>query len=114
MNHTELTSIIIALVSFIATSLSISTYFINRTRNTKRDVVDDETNKSEVKIKLTEIQSDNQYIKRRVDDISLDQKDINKRLDQLGERLTRVEESSKQAHKRIDTIYKNKGDNSNE
>ena len=50
------------------------------------------------------LKSDTQYIKRRVDDVLLEQKDTNKSINQLSERVTRVEESAKQAHKRIDRI----------
>jgi FtsZ-interacting cell division protein ZipA len=47
---------------------------------------------------------DMDYIKRGVDDIRLEQRAHGKRLDELTERVTRVEESSKQAHKRIDRV----------
>jgi hypothetical protein len=50
------------------------------------------------------MRSDVVYIKRRIDDVLLEQKDTNKILSEHGERLTRVEESAKQAHKRIDGI----------
>lgn len=46
--------------------------------------------------------TDTQYIKRRIDDVLLEQKDTNKSINALAERVTRVEESAKQAHKRID------------
>lgn len=48
------------------------------------------------------LKSDTQYIKRRIDDVLLEQKDTNKSINSLSERVTRVEESSKQAHKRLD------------
>jgi len=48
--------------------------------------------------------ADTQYIKRRIDDVLLEQRDTNKSINALSERVTRVEESSKQAHKRIDRI----------
>lgn len=50
------------------------------------------------------LKSDTQYIKRRIDDVLLEQKDTNKSINSISERVTRVEESSKQAHKRIDRI----------
>ena len=50
------------------------------------------------------LRSDTEYIKRRIDDVLLEQKDTNKSINALVERVTRVEESSKQAHKRIDQI----------
>lgn len=51
-----------------------------------------------------ELRSDIQYIKRRTDDVLLEQRDTNKSLNALSERVTRVEESAKQAHKRIDRL----------
>lgn len=56
------------------------------------------------------MQSDISYIKNRTDDVLLEQKDTNKSINALSERVTRVEESAKQAHKRIDKVeegYKN-------
>lgn len=48
--------------------------------------------------------ADVEYIKRGVDDIRLEQKAQGKRIDELAERVTRVEESTKQAHKRLDRL----------
>ena len=56
------------------------------------------------------LQSDVEYIKRGVDDLHLEVKDQGRRFDELAERVTRVEESSKQAHKRIDRIERNPPD----
>lgn len=50
------------------------------------------------------IKADVEYIKRGVDEMRLEQKDQGRRYDALAERVTRVEESSKQAHHRIDRI----------
>lgn len=50
------------------------------------------------------LKSDTEYIKRRIDDILLEQKETNKSFNLLAERVTRVEESVKQAHKRIDSF----------
>ncbi|HHY28798.1 MAG TPA: hypothetical protein GX523_19035 [Desulfitobacterium dehalogenans] len=52
----------------------------------------------------TVIRTDMEYLKRGVDDIRIEQRAQGQRMDAMGERLTRVEESSKQAHKRIDRI----------
>lgn len=54
--------------------------------------------------KNASLKTDIEYIKRRTDDVLLEQKDTNKSISALTERVTRVEESSKQAHKRIDRI----------
>lgn len=45
-----------------------------------------------------------EYIKRGVDNVQVEQKVQGQRFDALSERVTRVEESSKQAHRRIDRI----------
>lgn len=43
-------------------------------------------------------------IARNVDETRLDIKDFNKTIGSLSERVTKVEESTKQAHKRIDSL----------
>lgn len=53
-----------------------------------------------------EVKSELRYIRTGVDDIKIDIKANEKQMIALGERVTRVEESSKQAHKRIDNIEK--------
>lgn len=47
---------------------------------------------------------DVEYIKRGVDDVRVEQRVQGQRFDALSERVTRVEESTKQAHKRIDEL----------
>lgn len=58
---------------------------------------------------MAALSADIQYIKRRVDDVLLEQKDTNKTLDAHAERIARVEEAVKQAHKRIDEHIKKGG-----
>lgn len=50
------------------------------------------------------LKTDIQYIKRLIEDVLLEQRRINDTLNSHSERITRVEESSKQAHKRIDRL----------
>ena len=50
------------------------------------------------------LRADMEYIKRGVDDIRVEQRDQGQKVDVLSERVTRVEESAKQAHKRIDRV----------
>lgn len=50
------------------------------------------------------LRTDVEYIKRGVDDIRADVRVQGQRTDALSERVTRVEESAKQAHKRIDKL----------
>lgn len=49
-----------------------------------------------------QLKADIQYIKSVITDIRTETREINSTLDSHSERLTRVEESAKQAHKRID------------
>lgn len=50
------------------------------------------------------IKQDVEYIKRGVDDIRIEQRAMRESMSELAERVTRVEESTKQAHKRIDRV----------
>lgn len=52
------------------------------------------------------LMSDVGYIKAGVDDLKRDNREMRKDFNDLSERVTRVEESAKQAHKRIDEIKK--------
>lgn len=63
--------------------------------NKNKDVKSDSKNTAEMKAELG-------YIRKGVDDIRIDQKANEKNIAHLSERVTRVEESTKQAHKRID------------
>jgi hypothetical protein len=47
------------------------------------------------------LSTDVEYIKHGVDDVRFELKDQVRRFDALPERVTRVEESTKQAHKRL-------------
>jgi len=88
----NITALCIAL-PIVATALTIASFFIARAAETRKRGQDD-----------GELKADISYIKRRVDDIVLEQRETTKTLDIHGERITRVEESVKQAHKRIDAL----------
>lgn len=60
-------------------------------------------------IELGTLESDIAYIKSRTDDVLLEQKDTNKSINILAERVTRVEESTKSAHKRLDQVEEKGG-----
>ena len=51
-----------------------------------------------------ELKANTDYIRRRIDDMLLEQRETNKTITSHGERLTRVEESVKQAHLRLDRL----------
>lgn len=66
---------------------------------TKRDSKADGANSAETKAQLN-------YITRGVDDIRIDQRAQASKLEGFNDRLIRLEESTKQAHKRINDIAK--------
>ena len=71
--------------------------YVGYLRGTKKDSYRDGDKSGALK-------SDMEYLKRRSDEMLLEQKDTNKSLGALSERVTRVEKSTKQAHKRIDKM----------
>ena len=71
--------------------------FLTHRRNEKRDI----ENMSEGRGVL---QSDVGYIKAGIDDLKRENKTVNIKIDNISERVTRIEESCKQAHKRIDEL----------
>lgn len=56
------------------------------------------------------LRADMDYIKRGIEDIRVEQKAQGRRYDELAERVTRVEESAKQAHHRINRLEGQKGE----
>ncbi|MDM5193557.1 hypothetical protein QUG02_11270 [Bacillus hominis] len=84
--------LLIAAVSLVIGYLS---YALNRSREIKSDG----QQSAEMKAELG-------YIRKGVDDIRIDQKASERQMVSFGERITRVEENSKQAHKRLDTLEK--------
>ena len=77
-----------ALIGYVAYSL-----------NRSKEIKSDGQQGAEMKAKL-------EYISKGVDDIRIDQKASERQMVSFGERITRVEESSKQAHKRLDNLEK--------
>jgi hypothetical protein len=90
-------TLITALIGVIATLSGIILGWTARAKDVKKEVRKD----AEID---TALRTDMEYLKRGVDDIRLEQRSQGQKMDVFGERLTRVEESSKQAHKRIDRI----------
>jgi peptidoglycan hydrolase CwlO-like protein len=84
--------IVVAVLGLIIT---YQAYQLNKSKEVKTDTQES----AELKAELG-------YIRKGVDDIRIDLKANEKQMIALGERVTRVEESSKQAHKRIDNLEK--------
>lgn len=53
---------------------------------------------------VMQLQADTSYIRRGVDNLQIEVRDQGRRFDELTERVAKVEESSKQAHKRINRL----------
>lgn len=91
------TTTVVTLIGLASTVCSITFGYIGYQKGVRKDAYQKGGHDGSLR-------ADIDYIKRRSDDIILEQKDTNKTLGTLSERLTRVEESSKQAHKRIDKL----------
>lgn len=84
----------IALIcTILGTVIGIVTFSRNRDKDLKADMKED----AETKAKLN-------YIVTAVDEIRLDNKARDREMTKFDSRLTRVEESTKSAHKRIDNL----------
>ena len=85
------------LISAAAAISGIILGWLGRSRTVRQDTVDEASQDARLR-------ADMEYIKRGIDDVRLEQRVQGQRFDALAERVTRVEESAKQAHKRIDRL----------
>ncbi|TXR73435.1 hypothetical protein DN400_17710 [Bacillus sp. AR8-1] len=83
------------LIAIASALIGYFSYSLNRSKEIKSDG----QRGAEMKAKL-------EYISKGVDDIRIDQKASERQMVSFGERITRVEESAKQAHKRLDNLEK--------
>lgn len=90
-------TVLTAIISVLAALSGIALGWTGRSRAIREDVAQQASADALQR-------ADVEYIKRGVDDIRLEQKAQGKKIDDLAERVTRVEESAKQAHKRIDRL----------
>ena len=84
---------IMALISAAAAISGIVLGWLGRSRTVRQDGAQD-----------GELRASVEYIARGVDDLRVEIRSQGQRYDLLAERVTRVEESAKQAHKRIDRL----------
>ncbi|TES56200.1 hypothetical protein E2L07_05815 [Halalkalibacterium halodurans] len=87
------------LVAISGLVISYLAYQFNRTKSIKTDSSQSASQNAQIKAQLD-------YIGKGVDEIRIDQKATEKHMVLLNERVTRVEESAKQAHKRLDKYEK--------
>lgn len=88
---------LIAVMTAAGTICSILFLYIGYQRGLKKDAYKDGNADGELK-------SDIQYIKRKTEDVYLEQRNTTRCIAEHGERITRVEESAKAAHKRLDRV----------
>ncbi|MGG0939849.1 hypothetical protein ABHN11_27980 [Brevibacillus centrosporus] len=88
---------LVAIISVVSVLSGIALGWMGRARTVRQDIVQQASTDTNLKV-------DVEYIKRGVDDIRAEQRSQGKEIEKLAERVTRVEESAKQAHKRIDRI----------
>ena len=86
-----------AFIGILSALIGIFLGIFGATRNLKSDSKREGQNEGSFKADLA-------YIKKRTDDVLLEQKDTNRNLSLITERLVRVEESNKAAHKRLDEV----------
>lgn len=89
------------IVSVAAALSGIILGWLGRSRTIRQDTASEASRDAK-------LQSDMDYIKRGVDEVRFEQKDQGRRFDALSERVTRVEESAKQAHLRINRLEDSK------
>jgi hypothetical protein len=88
---------ITAAISAAAAISGIVLGWLGRSRSVRQDTATEAS-------KDARLQADIEFIKRGVDDLRIEQRAQGKRFDDLTERVTRVEESAKQAHRRLDRL----------
>ncbi len=87
----------LALIGGVAAISAIVAAWVGYGRGAKKDIVKDSRTDGA-------LHQDVEYIKRGVDDIRFEQRAMRKDMTDLTERVAKVEESTKSAHKRIDDI----------
>lgn len=95
MTGADIFAIVCSVLAALSATVAIITFFVNRGKDKYNKGTDDGNLRGDIK-----------YIRNGFDDLRLDVKEVARNQNALGERLAHVEESAKQAHKRIDTLEK--------
>ncbi len=93
----DVTAEAVALIGIVCTVCGVLIGYWNVRRENDNDIKDDAEHEGELK-------ADVKYIRRGIEDIRVDLKAQEMRHLELSERVTRVEESAKSAHRRIDNL----------
>ena len=94
---------LIALISAAAAIVSIVSLVVTLRRTGRKEVKEETAD-------LGDMRNDLKYITRGVDDIRLEQRAQRDEMSRIAERVTRCEESGKQAHKRLDSLERERRD----
>ena len=94
----------IALIGLCCTLIGAVLGILGFTRTKNRDTREDTREAQAEAAKQTLVETKLDYISKGVDDIRLDIKAQDRKIQDVVERVTRLEESTKSAHKRIDSI----------
>lgn len=87
------------IIGIISAIVGMILGYLGWRRNDKKDVTEDAKENGELRADIT-------YIRNGIEDIRVDMRAQVQRHGELAERVTRCEESTKQAHKRIDEIVR--------
>ena len=92
---------ILIYIPIICTIISVTISFLvfnkNKNKDNKKNITEEVKRDTILSTKLDMLIAGNSDLKTEI-------RGINSKFDKVNERLTRVEESSKQAHKRLDTL----------
>ena len=91
--------VVIAVISLFCTGIGLLVGIFTFNRNRDKDVKNDASKSAVIETKLDNISAG-------VSMIQIDMKANEKRTSELSERVIRIEESAKSAHKRLDTLEK--------
>ncbi|HZG83820.1 hypothetical protein [Paenibacillus sp.] len=91
------TATLTAIISLAAAGSGILLGWLGRSRAIRQDTVAEAS-------KDARLHTDMEYIKRGIDDVRIEQRAQGQRFEALAERVTRVEESTKQAHHRLNRL----------
>ena len=93
----EIFKLIPLMCTIISVAVVVKTYNNNNNKDDKVDYSENIKRDTKIETKLDMILQSNGELKNDI-------KDIHRTFDKVNERLTRVEESTKQAHKRLDNL----------
>ncbi len=94
---------LIALISAAAAIVSIVSLVVTLRRTGRKEIKEETAD-------LGDMRNDLKYITRGVDDIRVEQRAQRDEMSRIAERVTRCEESGKQAHKRLDSLERERRD----